>query len=94
MNRNGQAHTLSHNSVWLTLPARAMIAMIKLYRLVLSPWIGNQCRFHPSCSHYAQEAIETHGAMRGAWLTLKRLGRCHPWHEGGCDPVPPSNTHS
>ncbi len=66
-----------------------MIALIKLYRLVLSPWIGNQCRFYPSCSHYAEEAIHNHGALKGGFLTLRRLGRCHPWHEGGCDPVPP-----
>jgi putative membrane protein insertion efficiency factor len=71
------------------LPARCMIFLIKVYRLILSPWVGNQCRFHPSCSNYAEEAIRTHGALKGGMLTLRRLGRCHPWHEGGCDPVPP-----
>ena len=65
------------------------IALIKLYRLLLSPWLGNSCRFHPSCSHYAEQAIAQHGALRGSWLGLKRLGRCHPWHPGGLDPVPP-----
>lgn len=69
-------------------PSAILIGLIKLYRLILSPWIGNQCRFHPSCSHYGEEAIRVHGAVRGSWLTLRRLSKCHPWHEGGCDPVP------
>jgi len=63
--------------------------IIRLYRLLLSPWLGNNCRFHPSCSHYAEEAICQHGALKGGWLAIKRLGKCHPWHEGGIDPVPP-----
>ena len=71
------------------LPATLMIFLIKVYRLILSPWIGNQCRFYPSCSHYAEDAIRSHGALKGCFLTLRRLGKCHPWHEGGCDPVPP-----
>jgi uncharacterized protein len=62
--------------------------LIRAYQLVLSPLIGPSCRFYPSCSHYAIEAIETHGSLRGAWLTIKRISRCHPWHEGGFDPVP------
>jgi putative membrane protein insertion efficiency factor len=62
--------------------------LIRAYQLVLSPLIGPCCRFYPSCSHYAIEAIESHGSLRGAWLTLKRISRCHPWHEGGFDPVP------
>ena len=65
------------------------IALIRTYRLLLSPWLGRQCRFHPSCSHYAEEAIATHGFIKGCWYTLLRLGKCHPWHEGGLDPVPP-----
>ena len=63
--------------------------IISMYRLLLSPWLGNNCRFHPSCSHYAEEAIRQHGALKGGWLAIKRLGKCHPWHEGGIDPVPP-----
>ena len=62
--------------------------LIRAYQLLLSPLIGPCCRFYPSCSHYAIEAIESHGSLRGAWLTLKRISRCHPWHEGGFDPVP------
>lgn len=63
-------------------------AMIRLYQITLSPFIGNQCRFHPSCSNYALQAIDRWGAIRGSWLALRRLGRCHPFHEGGFDPVP------
>lgn len=68
---------------------RLLILFIKCYRYLFSPWLGNHCRFYPSCSHYAQEAVETHGPLRGGWLSLRRLGRCHPWHPGGIDPVPP-----
>jgi putative membrane protein insertion efficiency factor len=68
--------------------------LIRGYQLVISPLIGPRCRFYPSCSHYAIEAIETHGALRGVWLTLKRISRCHPWHEGGFDPVPACLNHS
>ena len=64
-----------------------LIALVRLYRLI--PKIGpSPCRFEPSCSTYALEALERHGAVRGSWLTLRRLGRCHPFHAGGVDPVP------
>lgn len=66
-----------------------LLALIRFYRLVLSPWFGNQCRFHPTCSAYMEQAIREHGSLRGLWLGLRRLGRCHPWHPGGIDPVPP-----
>lgn len=69
----------------------ALLGLIRLYRLLLSPFVGQHCRFYPSCSQYALEAIERHGAIRGGWLTVKRLARCHPWHAGGVDPVPDSN---
>ncbi|MCA1805444.1 MAG: membrane protein insertion efficiency factor YidD [Xanthomonadaceae bacterium] len=72
---------------------RILILLIQGYRYLFSPWLGNHCRFYPSCSHYAQEAVHTHGALRGSWLTLRRLGRCHPWHAGGVDPVPPKESH-
>lgn len=65
-----------------------LIGVVKAYRLLLSPWLGSACRFEPSCSIYAIGAIERHGAAVGSYLTLKRLGRCHPWCDGGLDPVP------
>ncbi len=73
---------------------RFLIFLIYCYRMAISPFLGNHCRFYPSCSSYAQEAIERHGVIKGSWLTLRRLSRCHPWHEGGLDPVPPCpHTH-
>ena len=65
-----------------------LILLIQAYRYLLSPLFGNHCRYTPSCSQYAVEAIETHGAIQGLWLALKRVGSCHPWHVGGYDPVP------
>jgi putative membrane protein insertion efficiency factor len=67
---------------------KLVLILIKGYRLVLSPWLGNHCRFTPSCSQYALTAIERFGLLRGGGLALKRIGCCHPWHPGGCDPVP------
>ena len=66
----------------------ALIAIVRAYRLLLSPWLGSACRFEPTCSRYALQALEQHGAAMGSYLTLRRLARCHPWCAGGCDPVP------
>ena len=63
--------------------------LLSAYRVVLGPLFAGACRFQPSCSHYAEEAIRRHGSIRGTWLTLMRLCRCHPFHAGGIDPVPP-----
>lgn len=67
---------------------RVLKGLIKLYQWLISPWFGAKCRFHPSCSEYAVEAIETHGSLKGAWLSVKRILKCHPLSEGGFDPVP------
>ena len=65
------------------------IFLIRGYQLLLSPLLGNNCRFHPTCSEYAIEALRAHGVVRGLWLTVRRIGRCHPWGGAGHDPVPP-----
>ncbi|WP_106420186.1 membrane protein insertion efficiency factor YidD [Salinicola tamaricis] len=70
------------------LAATLMTGMIQGYRYLISPLLGPRCRFWPTCSSYALEAIKLHGPWRGGWLTLKRLGKCHPFHPGGVDPVP------
>lgn len=70
------------------LPTRCVIAIIDFYRYFLSPLLGKSCRFHPTCSAYGRQAILRFGVIKGCWMTIKRLGRCHPWHEGGYDPVP------
>ncbi len=68
--------------------SRVLILIIRGYRYFLSPYLGSSCRYHPTCSAYAMEALARHGAWRGGWLALRRILRCHPWHEGGVDPVP------
>jgi len=68
--------------------AKVLLALVAAYRYLLSPMLGRSCRFFPSCSEYAMEALERHGALRGTWLTVRRVARCHPWNPGGYDPVP------
>ncbi len=88
-----RADSLSNGETKLIgLPAALARCLIRAYQLTLSPLIGNQCRFHPSCSNYALDAIDSHGAVKGSWLALKRLGRCHPFNAGGFDPVPGSDS--
>jgi len=70
---------------------KILIASIRGYRYFLSPLLGQHCRFYPSCSRYAIEALELHGPIKGLWLGGRRLLRCHPWHQGGHDPVPPAS---
>lgn len=65
-----------------------LLGVLRVYRYAISPMLGRNCRFHPSCSEYAAEAVQRHGALKGGWLAFKRVGRCHPFHPGGYDPVP------
>jgi uncharacterized protein len=76
--------------VQLSVGARTLTAAINGYRRFISPLMGPHCRFVPSCSAYALDAVREHGALRGSWLTVRRLARCHPFHPGGIDPVPPA----
>lgn len=71
-----------------------LLGVIRGYQLFLSPLLGSNCRYYPTCSHYTHEAIQKHGALKGSWLGLKRISRCHPWHEGGVDLVPESKSAS
>ena len=71
-----------------SLPQQGLLGLVGLYRLLFKAWLGSACRFEPSCSAYALQALEQHGAARGGWLSAARLLRCHPYCHGGCDPVP------
>ncbi|GAB0147888.1 membrane protein insertion efficiency factor YidD [Marichromatium gracile] len=73
---------------------RILTGLIRVYQYVLSPLLGPRCRFYPTCSHYAIEAIECHGPVYGSYLAVRRVLRCHPWHPGGVDPVPPARQTS
>lgn len=65
-----------------------LLALLRIYRYAISPMLGQRCRYTPSCSEYAIESLQKHGPLKGIWLTARRVGRCHPWHPGGYDPVP------
>lgn len=67
---------------------KIIILLIKAYGYLISPLLGNNCRFYPSCSAYAETAIQRFGVLKGSWMTIRRISKCHPWHEGGMDPVP------
>ena len=73
---------------WQHVPQRALVGIVRAYRLLLSPWLGSQCRFEPTCSAYALQALQQHGAAGGSYLAARRILRCHPWCAGGFDPVP------
>lgn len=68
-------------------PVDPLLALIKIYRYAVSPLLGRNCRFEPSCSDYAAEALRRYGVFKGIWLAMRRLGHCHPWHPGGYDPL-------
>ena len=72
----------------MRLPRLVAMGLIRIYQILVSPLLGGNCRFLPSCSQYAMEALDRHGLFRGGWLAIKRLGRCHPFRPGGYDPVP------
>ena len=71
------------------VPRLVLVAVVRSYQLVISPWTAPTCKYYPSCSSYAVTALERHGALSGSWLAVRRLGRCHPWSDGGIDDVPP-----
>ena len=72
--------------------ARIVAVPVHVYRLVFSPWVGKNCRYHPTCSAYALEALQKHGALKGSWLAARRIARCHPWGGSGIDNVPDPKT--
>jgi putative membrane protein insertion efficiency factor len=74
--------------------SKLLTFLLRAYQLTISPLMRPSCRFHPSCSNYAIEAIKVHGAARGGWLAARRVCRCHPWNEGGVDLVPPKHSNS
>ncbi|MFB4304920.1 membrane protein insertion efficiency factor YidD [Actinomadura sp. GTD37] len=90
--RQGTASPAQHEAGRPGPVAYVLILLVRAYRRFLSPLLGQQCRFHPTCSAYGLEALQVHGALRGTWLTARRIARCHPFNPGGYDPVPPKKT--
>lgn len=90
MKSNGAMKAMRIRDALARLPGLLLIALVRGYRLLLSPVLAPSCRFWPSCSEYAMEALRNHGAARGSWLSARRLCRCHPWATGGIDNVPPA----
>ncbi len=88
MTVGGAARALGR--VVLRLPATLLVVLVRGYQLLVSPLLGPSCRFYPSCSAYGLESLRVHGALRGTWLTIRRVLRCHPWNPGGVDEVPPA----
>ncbi|MEJ5868332.1 membrane protein insertion efficiency factor YidD [Pseudokineococcus sp. 5B2Z-1] len=84
--RGGAARGVADPRTW---PRRLLVLLVRVWQLVVSPWYPPVCRFYPSCSAYAVQALDRHGAARGGWLAARRLLRCHPWNPGGVDHVPP-----
>lgn len=81
---------MSRSPTYRLWPRRALALPVRAYRLLLSPWLGSACRFEPTCSRYALDALEQRGAAVGSYLAARRILRCHPWCNGGLDPVPPA----
>lgn len=67
---------------------KILVLFVRVYRYAVTPFLGNNCRFYPTCSSYAEQALTEHGPVKGSWLAMRRICRCHPWHPGGVDPVP------
>ena len=91
--RSAKSATAAAGTLLWNLPRNILILLLMAYRKVISPLYGQVCRFFPSCSAYALEAITVHGAVKGSWLAAKRLARCHPWNAGGVDHVPAGHRH-
>lgn len=79
-----------HLSFFSRIAGAGLVGLIRVYQYLISPLLGPRCRFYPSCSHYAVEALQRHGPLRGGWLAARRILRCHPLNPGGYDPVPPA----
>ncbi len=89
--RSAVRRLLAAGRFLVRLPSLLLVALFRVWQLLVSPTYGDVCRFYPSCSAYGVESVRTHGALRGGWLAVRRVARCHPWNPGGVDPVPPAS---